>query len=218
VRGTYLLRMSRRAVVERLLLDDTAVAQRLLDGAMALFPLEELTPLDRPYPNLAFAYAACGNPEKARELLAEFEATPEADHAEAAELWVEGARGVIALDEGRPEEALAEFRRFDDGNACATCAYPWLARAYEQLGQVDSVRVNYERFVDLPSDALWHDGGHLAFACFRLGEIYEGRGETETAAGYYRQFLSLWSTADPVFQPWIERARSALERLGVEAV
>jgi len=218
VRGTYLLRMSRRAVVERLLLDDTAGAQRLLDGAMALFPLEELTPLDRPYPNLAFAYAACGNPEKARELLAEFEATPEADHAEAAELWVEGARGVIALDEGRPEEALAAFRRFDDGNACATCAYPWLARAYEQLGQVDSVRVNYERFVDLPSDALWHDGGHLAFAYFRLGEIYEGRGETETAAGYYRQFLSLWENADPVFQPWIDRARAALERLGVGAV
>jgi tetratricopeptide (TPR) repeat protein/tRNA A-37 threonylcarbamoyl transferase component Bud32 len=213
VRGTYLLRMSRRAVVERLLLDDPASAQRLLDDALALFPLEELAPLDRPYPNLAFAYAACGNPEKARELLAEFEATPEADHAEAAELWAEGARGVIALDEDRPEDALAAFRRFDYGNSCATCAYPWLARAYDRLGQEDSVRVNYERFVDLPSDALWYDGGHLAFAYLRLGEIYEGRGEAEVAADYYRQFLSLWEDADPVFQQWIEQARSALDRL-----
>jgi tetratricopeptide (TPR) repeat protein len=214
VRGTYLLRMSRRAVVERLLLDDPAGAQRLLDDALALFPLEDLVPLDRPYPNLAFAYATCGNPEKARELLAEFEATPEADHAEAAEHWAEGAQGVIALDEEQPEEALTAFRRFDDGIACPTCAYPWLAKAYEQLGQEDSVRVNLERFVDLPSDAVWYDGGHLAPAYFRLGEIYEDRGEAEAAADYYRQFLSLWEKADPVFQPWIERARSAMEGLG----
>jgi tetratricopeptide (TPR) repeat protein/tRNA A-37 threonylcarbamoyl transferase component Bud32 len=213
VRGTYLLRMSRRAVVERLLLDDPTGAQRLLDDALALFPLEELAPLDRPYPNLAFAYAACGDAEKAKELLAEFQAAPEADHAEAAEHWAEAAQGAIALDEDRPQDALAAFRRFDDGIACPTCAYPWLARAYEQLGQEDSVRVNYQRFVDLPSDAVWYDAGHLAFAYFRLGEIYEGRGEAEAAAGYYRQFLSLWHDADPVFQPWIERARSALGRL-----
>jgi len=218
VRGTYLLRMSRRAVVERLLLDDPAGAQRLLDDALARFPLGELRPLDRPYDHLAFAYAACGNPERAKALLAEFEATPEADHAKEAEQWAEGARGVIALDEDRAEDALAAFRRFDDGNACATCAYPWLARAYERLGREDSVRVNYERFVDLPSDALWYDAGYLAPAYLRLGEIYEGRGEADVAADYYRRFLSIWHDADPVFQPWIDHARSALDRLteGVE--
>jgi hypothetical protein len=73
--------------------------------------------------------------------------------------------------------------------------------------------VNYERFVDQPSDALWYDGGHLAFAYFRLGEIYEDRGEAQVAADYYRRFLSLWDNADPVFEDWTERARSALDRL-----
>jgi len=153
-RGTYLLRMARRVVVERLLLDDPAGAQRLLDDALALNPLEELTPLDRPYHHLAFAYAVLERPDRARELLAEYESTPAADHAEEAEKWAEGARGVIALAEDRPEEALAAFRRFDDGNACATCAYPWLAKTYESLGQEDSVRVNYHRLVDLPSSDL----------------------------------------------------------------
>jgi len=137
----------------------------------------------------------------------------EADHAENAEQWAEGARGVIALAEDRPEEALAAFRRFDDGNACSTCAYPWLARAYDQLGQEDSVRVMYEQFVELPSASLWYDGGHLAHGYVRLAEIHEGRGEVEEAIAYYGQFLSLWENADPEFQPWIEAANAAIRRL-----
>ncbi|UCD24738.1 MAG: protein kinase [Gemmatimonadota bacterium] len=216
VRGAYLLRMARRAIVERLLLDDPDRALLLLDDALELHPLEELTPLDRPYSHLAFAYAASGRPDQARSLLTEYEATPEADHAEEAEQWAEGARGVIALAEDRPEEALAAFSRFDDGNSCATCAYPWLARAYDRLGQEDSVRVMYERFVNLPSADLWYDGGHLAQGYVRLAEIHEARGEDEKAIEYYSQFLRLWENADPEFQPWIDDARAAITRLAGE--
>jgi len=213
VRGTYLLRMARQAVVERLLLDDPARARRLLDDALGLHPLEELVPLDRPYPYLAFAYAVADEPELARSLLAEYDATPGADHAEEAEQWAAGARGVVALGEDRLDEALAEFREFDEGNNCATCAYPWLAETYSRLGEADSVLVNYERFVDLPSADLWYDAGHLAGAYFRLGEIYEERGDRSRAMQYYDQFLALWEDADPRFDPWKGRARAAMDRL-----
>jgi tetratricopeptide (TPR) repeat protein len=213
IRGAYLLRMARRAIVERLLLDDPDRAQRLLDDALELHPLDELSPLDRPYGQLAFAYAASGRPNQARRLLAEYEGTLEADHAEEAEQWAEGARGVIALAEDRPEEALAAFHRFDEGNECATCAYPWLARVYDRLGEEDSVRVMYERLVELPSASLWYDGGHLAQGYVRLAEIHEGRGETEKAIEYYGQFLSLWENADPEFEPWLQDARAAVRRL-----
>ncbi len=213
VYGAYLLRMARRAIVERLLLDEPERTQRLLDDALALHPLSELAPLDRPYAQLAFAYAASGRPDKARSLLAEYGATSDADHAEDTEKWADGARGVIALAEGRPEEALAEFQRFDEGNECATCAYPWLARAYDQLGQEDSVRVMYERFVELPSADLWYDGGHVAQGYVRLGEIHEARGEIEQALDYYGQFLSLWENADPELQPWVEEVRATVGRL-----
>jgi tetratricopeptide (TPR) repeat protein len=213
VRGAYLLRMARRAVVERLLLDNPERALRLLDDALALHPLDELTPLDRPYGHLAFAYAASGRPQQARELLAEYDATPDADHAENAEKWANGARGVVALAEDRPEEALAALLEFDDGNECATCAYPWLARAYDRLGQEDSVRVMYERFVNLPSADLWYDGGHLAHGYERLAAIYEARGDTEKAIEYYGRFVRLLEQADPEFQPWVDAARGALTRL-----
>jgi tetratricopeptide (TPR) repeat protein len=214
--GAYLLRMARRAIVERLLLDDPNRALEQLDDALALHPLAELTPLDRPYGHLAFAYAASGRPEQARSLLDEYDATPDADHSEDTEKWADGARGVVALAEDRHDEALAAFLRFDDGNACATCAYPWLARAYDRLGQEDSVRVMYERLVDLPSAALWYDGAHLAQGYVRLAEIYEGQGETEKALEFYGRFVSLWEEADPELQPWVERAREALRRLADE--
>jgi tetratricopeptide (TPR) repeat protein len=216
LRGQYLTRAARRAIVERLLLDDEPRALRLLNEALTQHPLDELPPLDRPYGHLALAFAAAGAPDRAEELLAEFEATPEADHSEDAEIWVHGARGVIALAEGRTEDAVAALRQFDDGNACATCASPWLARAYDRLGQEDSVRVLYERFADLPSASLWYDGGHLAHAYQRLGEIYEARDDVERAAQYYSRLTELWDEADPELQSWVENARTALERLGRE--
>jgi tetratricopeptide (TPR) repeat protein len=216
LRGQYLTRTARRAIVERLLLDDEQRALRLLNEALALHPLDELPPLDRPYGHLALAFAAAGAPDRAETLLAEFETTPEADHSEDAEIWTHGARGVIALAEGRPEEAVAALRQFDDGNSCATCAYPWLARAYDRLGEEDSVRVLYERFANLPSASLWYDGGHLAYAYQRLGEIYEAREDVERAAQYYSRLMELWDEADPELQAWVETARSALERLGRE--
>jgi tetratricopeptide (TPR) repeat protein len=214
--GQYLARTARRAVVERLLLDDEPRALRLLNAALALHPLEDLPPLDRPYGQLALAFAAPGAPETAKALIAEFEAAPDADHSEDAEIWGHGARGVIALTEGRLEDAIAVLRQFDEGNTCATCASPWLSRAYDQLGQEDSVRVLYERFTELPSYDLWYDGGHLAHAYQRLGEIYESHEDVEKAAEYYSRLLELWDDADPELQSWVETARSGLERIGRE--
>jgi tetratricopeptide (TPR) repeat protein len=205
--------MARRALVERILLDDPVRARTLLDDALALHPLEDLAPLDRPYPYLAFAYAVADRPEVARTLLAEYDATPEADHAEEAEQWAAGARGVIALAEDRLEDALASFREFDEGNNCATCAYPWLAETYGRLGEADSVLVNYECFIDLPSADLWYDAGHLPGAYFRLGELYEERGNRSKAMEYYDQFLALWENADPRFEPWNGRAQAVMDRL-----
>ncbi len=216
VYGAYLMRMARRAIVERLLLDDPDRAVQLLDDALAQHPLEDMPALDRPYSRLAFAYAAAGRPDRAAALLADFAANDEADHSANAELWVAGARGVIALDEGRNQDAVVAFRQFDDGNECATCAYPWLARAYDRLGEEDSVRVLYERFVDMPSADLWYDGGHLALSYERLGEAYEHRGQTDKAIEYYNRLVTLWDDADPELQSWVDAARGALARLTEE--
>jgi tetratricopeptide (TPR) repeat protein len=214
--GQYLLRASRRAVTERLLRDDAPRAHRILDDALARYPLGRVAPLDRPYGHLALAYAAVDDTARAHTLLAEFERTPEADHGREAETWKEGAEGVIALAEGRPDDALAALRRFDDGNACGTCAAAWMARAYERAGQLDSARAMYEQLVETPSDNIWYDAGHLAHGYLRLGEMAEAAGERAKAVDYYTRLVSLLDEADQQLQPWVMQARNALERLSKE--
>jgi tetratricopeptide (TPR) repeat protein len=214
--GQYLFRAARQAVVEMMLLDDPAIGRRLLQEALARYPLESLSPLDRPYTRLALAYAAANEPERAQTLLAEYDATPDADHSIAEERWRYGASGVIALAEGRTEDAIAELWKFDDGNACQTCSYAWLARAYDQLGHADSATALYEEFAELRSSAIYNDAGHLAHAYMRLGELYEQRGEPEKAIEYYGRFVELWETADAELRPWVERATEAMARLAGE--
>ena len=214
--GQYLTRAARRAITERLLRDDVERGRRILDEALRRYPLDRVVPLDRPYGHLALAFAAVDEPARARALLDEFDRTPEADHGEEAELWSEGAAGVVALAESRMDDALATLKRFDDGNACLTCATPWLARTYEQLGQMDSARVMYERLVNTPSDNIWYDAGHLAHGYVRLGEMAEEAGNRVLAADYYGRLLSLLDDADAEMQPLVTRARAALDRLSRE--
>jgi tetratricopeptide (TPR) repeat protein len=211
--GAYVLRSARRSVGERFLLDDPAAGRALLDAALARYPLESMNPLDRPYGNVAMAYAACGDLKRAKSLLAEHERTPEADHSAEAERWSHGARGVIALGESRYADAIRHFREFDKGNPCATCGDPWLARSYEQAGKIDSAEVFFRRFVDLPSAELWYDDAHLAYSLRRLGQIYEARGEREQARKAYARLAKLYENADPRFKPAYDEAQAALRRM-----
>jgi tetratricopeptide (TPR) repeat protein len=216
LRGQYLLRAARRATTERLLLDDPARGLQVVDEALGRFPMEGLSPLDRPYGQLAMAYAAANDPDRARALIEEYETTPDADHSKLTELWKYGALGIVALVEGRTDEAITQFRQFDQGNACWTCAFPWLARAFDRAGQADSARIVYQRFVETPSSSVWWDAGHLGHSYFRLGELFEEQGDPESASRYFRQFVDLWSDADPVLRSQVEAAEEALERLRAE--
>ncbi|MEB3323700.1 MAG: tetratricopeptide repeat protein, partial [Synechococcaceae cyanobacterium] len=211
--GAYLTRAARRAITERLLRDDTEPGRAILAEALERYPLDEVVPLDRPYGHLALAYAAVDQPARAQELIVEYEDTPEADHGGDAEVWGLGASGVAALAEGRTAEAIAILQRFNQANPCNTCAAPWLARAHEQAGQLDSARVHYEHLVNSPSDDIWYDAGHVARGYVRLGELAEAAGDRALAAEYYDRLLTLLDEAGPELQPLVDRARVALERL-----
>ncbi len=214
--GQYLFRASRRAVIETLVEGDQTVGRRILAEATGRYPLESLSPLDRPYGHLAVAYAVAGDLETARKLLTEYERTPDADHAHGAELWKDGAEGVIALAEDRYDDALGAFRRFDDGNECVTCSYAWMAKALDAAGRVDSAMILMEDFVNRPSSEIWYDAAHLGHGYRRLGEYYEAKGEIEKAVDYYGRFVDLWKDADPQLQPQVQQVKNTLVRLAGE--
>jgi tetratricopeptide (TPR) repeat protein len=193
---------------------DPDQALREIDTALQRYPLESFDPLDRPYLGLARVYAWAGSPEKARELVAEREATLNEDALRGGEAFSHGVKGVIALAEIKPQEAIAEFRTWDEGTACTVCALPFLAMAYDLAGQPDSVVAINERYLETPW--LWRvgtDSYSRALAYERLGQLYEERGDTQKAIHYYGRLLELWKDADPELQPRVESAQRAIAAL-----
>jgi class 3 adenylate cyclase/tetratricopeptide (TPR) repeat protein len=191
-----------------------AEALREVEEALALHPLRSFDPLDRPYIELARFLAEAGRPARASSLLAEFEAQVPAELRRLAEDGRHGVLGSVALTEGRPEEAIAEFRLSEEKSVCPVCRLPDLARAYDAAGQPDSARVVYERYLGTPwSRRTLIDSVFLARTYERLGELYAGRGESQKAIEYYKKLVELWKDADPELQPRVEAARQAIRAL-----
>jgi tetratricopeptide (TPR) repeat protein len=189
---------------------------RRVEQALATFPLAGLEPLDRPYGELAEFYARVGRPERARQLLGEFDReVPPILHAQVQQ-EIGRARGYALLAENRPAEALQEFTLADRG-MCRVCLVPAMAEAWGALGQEDSVRVTLERLIETPDDdRLLVEWLELPGAYARLGEMYEARGDREKALRYNGKFLELWKNADPEFAPVVNRVKERQRQLTAE--
>ena len=193
-----------------------------IDAAVARYPLRTLAPLDRPYFDVATAYARGGKPDKARAVIAAYRA----DIVDTAQLrndapGLHNALGEIALASNDPRTATTEFRRGDlwyDGkpaDECAPCPAFNLARAFDASNMPDSTIAEYERFITTPFyDRLHRDDPiALAGAHKRLGELYAAKGNTGQAIAHYQRFVELWKNADPDLQPIVADVKRRLVRL-----
>jgi eukaryotic-like serine/threonine-protein kinase len=203
---------------EVLLRHDAAGGLRVLDAALRRHPLATMGALDRPYLALAIVYGLAGRADRARALVAEYDAAVARELQRGEAPLRHSAAGLLALSERRYADAIAEFRRSDDG-VCPICALALLGKAYDVAGEGDSALAVYERYVTTPwptrvfgpfssSDPLY-----LAAMYERLGELYEARGQTDKAIGYYAQFAALWHDADSELQPRVAEAQRRLARL-----
>jgi len=185
------------------------------DAALRRQPLSNFDPRDRPYLGIAILFAEAGRPDRARALLSEFDrVVPEGDRRLALEAR-HAVLGAIALAERRPQEAINEFRAQDEASFVGADAN--LGRAYDLAGMPDSAIASYQRYLDtpfigrLPLDAMWRGR-----ALYRLGELYEERGDRVKAADRYSEFVKLWKRADPDLQPKVTEAKQRLEALSGE--
>jgi tetratricopeptide (TPR) repeat protein/tRNA A-37 threonylcarbamoyl transferase component Bud32 len=185
-----------------------------LQAALDRFPLESIDPAARPYPILAEVFALAGDTRRARELLEEFQAEVDPVYRRAAEGDRRRALGYLALEEGRPRDAIMEFELSDAELGRRHLALHGLGLALEMAGEVDSAVAVFERFVDTPSstrlfpDALW-----LPSVYEHLGELHERLGDPERAAHYYNALVELWSNADAELQPVVDDVRARIARL-----
>jgi tetratricopeptide (TPR) repeat protein len=206
------------AVIER---QPEEVAKRL-DDALNTFSLKSLPVNERPYFDLANNYARVGKPDKARAILAQYEA----EQRDTSMLRVQSpgltfARALVLLAEHKTAEGIQELRRADrlpDGpaDACAFCLSIELATAFDGAGMVDSAIVHYERALneygpERVTQAI--DAFLRAPFSRRLGELYEQKGDRAKASQYYRVFTELWKNADPELQPQVAEIRRRLARL-----
>ena len=206
-------------------------AVRAVTAALAEMPLKRIPEPDRPYFDVATAYALAGDADKAASIIAGYrrdvtdttllrQQTPE----------LHASLGAIALARGDAKTALAEFRQSDvayDGKPsgeCAPCIHFPLARAFDAAGQADSAIAEYEAYIAAPYwlklygsggiEIGWGDAMVLAGIHKRLGELYEAKGDREKAASHYAAFIQLWKNADPDLQPQVDDVRRRLARLG----
>jgi tetratricopeptide (TPR) repeat protein len=201
-------------------LDQREQGVRRIDAALARTPLKTL-PIDhRPYFSAAVAYAEAGRPDKARAMLAEYDAeVHDSTFRQNATAFIHVILGEIALAEKRPLDAVREFWKSDslpDGplNDCVMCVEVRLGRAFDFANLPDSAIVHWERYVSAPYPGRSGiDATYLAGVRKRLGELYEAKGDNQRAASNYLAFVELWKNADPELQPKVQEARQRLARI-----
>ncbi len=197
---------------------DSAAALRILQDALVKYPLKSMPPLDRPYGNIATIYAMAGRTAEAKRLLTDAEsAVPEGARRGDA-TWYQ-ARGWLALGEGRPKDAVAEFREIARKGQRAEWGHWETGLAFDRANLPDSALAEYQIAGDSVGSgfktqaAPWVQAPSLK----RLGEIYEAKGDKTKAIENYTRFVDLWKDADPVLQPAVREVKDRLAKLAGEA-
>lgn len=187
---------------------------------LASLPLISSSSGDTYYIDVARLFAQAREPDRARAVLAQFEAdVRDTALVRARAPAIHALRGEIALAERRPQIAVEEFRladRLPDGPATwyAIGHYADMGRAFDQAGLADSAIASFERYIDTPQlNRLPWDATYLAAILRRLGELYEGKGDRTKAIEYYTRFAELWRNADPELQPSVAEVRRRIETL-----
>jgi len=187
----------------------------LLDSALALHPIETLPPYNRPYLLMAMLYAKAGATERAERLIHEWQqAVSEVEQHASDE--APGTLGMVALARGRYAEAIAGFRAQAAKSGCGVCWRYETGQAFEGLRLPDSALVAYEAVVTTPDTWAPDRLARLLPAYYRLGEMYESRGDKVKAVEYYGRFAELWKDADAELQPRVAEVRKRIAALAGE--
>jgi eukaryotic-like serine/threonine-protein kinase len=203
-----------RVIPVALYREDPRAAKLALDAVMRSHPLERLQPQERPLITGIYAATSVGDRDLANRLLEEFSRNRGNIPGRAWGFLLPLGRGeVLSMRKESLQEGLAALRK--TAAVCAYCAEAAMGLAFERAGLPDSALAHFQRWADV-GENIWEAGvyNHWApLAYFRLGELYEVKGERAKAVDYYGRFTELWREADPEFQPKVQEAKRRIKDL-----
>jgi tetratricopeptide (TPR) repeat protein len=193
---------------------------RMLDAELAAHPEQ------RRNPDAAVLYAQFSQPSQARSVLAAYDSaeTGEVRHSFGQVTGRRTVMGWILAAEGRPLDAIAEFRSdqmVSDGPAGPSpiAADVEIGSAFERAGKPDSAIVAYEHYVNTPDpDRFFDDGLKLAWVLEHIAPLYEAKGKRQEARAAYERLVDLWKDADPELRPRVMRARQRIAAFSLNPV
>jgi uncharacterized protein HemY len=180
---------------------------------LARDPIGKLTMSEAPYVGIVDLYAIAGRPDRARSVMAEWDARRRTTPSVRDSSNAQQMRGYLAFHARQYGEAQSELRAADQVG-CSICNAPMLARAYDLDAKPDSAITIYERYLSTPElERTGVDATFLPAVHKRLGELYEAKGQRDKALAHYRTFLDLWKDADPELQPKVTDAKQRVAAL-----
>ncbi|MEO8452187.1 MAG: tetratricopeptide repeat protein, partial [Gemmatimonadota bacterium] len=204
----------RRVIADASYGSDHRVAKAQLDESLRASSLEQLPERERPVMIAIRASVAVGDRERAGRLLDQIDRNLGSAPRRYGKYIRQLARGfVLSMRDEALHQAIAAFTKAEP--FCGFCAQAPMARAFDRLGLPDSALVYYTKWVE-GGEESWDGGPYYleqANAYFRLGELYEAKGDKTKAIDFYGRFTELWRDADPEFQPRVKEARRRIAEL-----
>lgn len=111
--------------------------------------------------------------------------------------------GASLLQQGKMDEAIAEFQKAVDLDPKYAAAHLNLAYAYDRQGQVDMAIARYQKVIDLQPENL--------FAHNNLGVLYDKQGRYEEAIEAFEQALQI----DPSDATALQNLENAKKSRGI---
>jgi tetratricopeptide (TPR) repeat protein len=201
------------AWVQGYFLGDAAASRATVKRALAAVPMESLGPADRPWQDLLAIATATHDASAARTYAAQLEKDLPTSQKSRLVGYREAARGMLAIAENRPKDAIPLFIQVHKGDLGREDTGPWLAQAYDLADQPDSATAEFERYIAAPDVFLTTQRNFLAGSHKRLGELYDAKGNAPKALEHYEKFVDLWKDADPELQAKVRAARTRIEEL-----
>lgn len=188
-----------------------------LDRGRRRVPMDSISTRERPWGTIAALAWWVREPQLAREALRGWEQ----DQA-AFSLEQDGDRARFQAQIAMAEQRWSDAIPLIDKAQRLFGIEPQSAEAmrgtvYDAMGQPDSARAAFERYVGMPDE----EPGAVAWwrprTLVRLGELYEASGNRAKAIQYYGEFVALWKDADPDQQPRVREMRARIARLQGES-